>query len=84
MNKGQLFIEGMSKHDFHQKVVRGVMRTHEFSKAVSFFVYNLTEDEKEILRKELSEIGLPSEYTMDDDDLDAIIGQIMDRAVHVR
>ncbi len=81
---GTDIIRDMSRDDFHNKFVRGIGQTRSFGALASFFAANIDEDEKEEVRKALSNIGIPRELTETDEALDEIAAVVSARAVTLK
>lgn len=79
-------INAMSKTDFHQRILRGVAASDEFSCLVSIGVKYLTQSKKQHLCDMLMQAGIPFEFSDDadaDDALARIAYTITTRAVKV-
>ena len=79
-------INAMSKTDFHQRILRGVAASEEFSCLVSIGIKYLTQSQKQHICDMLMQAGLPFEFSDDadaDDALERIAFTITTRAVNV-
>lgn len=79
-------INGMSKTDFHQKILRGVAASEDFSCLVSIGIKYLTQSQKQHICDMLTQAGIPFEFSDDadaDDALARIAYTITTRAVEV-
>ena len=79
-------INGMSKTDFHQKILRGVAASEDFSCLVSIGVKELTQLQKQHICEMLMQAGIPFEFSDDpsfDENLTKIAFAITSRAVKV-
>ena len=79
-------INEMSKTDFHQKILRGVAASEDFSCLVSIGIKYLTQSQKQHICDMLMQAGLPFEFSDDadaDDALERIAFTITTRAVNV-
>ena len=79
-------INEMSKTDFHQKILRGVAASEDFSCLVSIGIKYLTQDQKQHICQMLVQAGIPFELSDDadaDDALERIAFTITTRAVKV-
>lgn len=79
-------INAMSKTDFHQRILRGVATSEEFSCLVSIGIKYLTQDQKQHICQMLVQAGIPFELSDDadaDDVLERIAFTITTRAVKV-
>lgn len=80
-------IEMLDKEEFHQKILRGVAATSEFSALVSIGVRFLTEEQKKSICSQLEDAGIPAKYEsypQFNEDLQDIGRYIASRAVQVR
>ena len=68
-------INAMSKTDFHQRILRGVAASEEFSCLVSIGITYLTQDQKQHICQMLVQAGIPFEFS-DDPDFDANLTRI--------
>ena len=79
-------INEMSKTDFHQKILRGVAASEDFSCLVSIGIKYLTQSQKQHICDMLMQAGIPFEFSDDadaDDALERIAFTITTRAVNV-
>lgn len=79
-------INAMSKTDFHQRILRGVAASEEFSCLVSIGIKYLTQSKKQHLCDMLMQAGIPFEFSDDpdfDEGLTRIAFTITTRAVKV-
>lgn len=79
-------INAMSKTDFHQRILRGVAVSEEFSCLVSIGIKYLTQSQKQHLCDMLMQAGLPFKLSDDpgfDEKLTRISFAITTRAVKV-
>lgn len=89
MNVKQCFdaIEKLSKEEFHQKILRGVAATPEFSCLVCIGAKSVTEEQKKSICEQLEAAGIPAKYEpypQFDEDLRDIGWYIAGRMVQVR
>ncbi len=80
-------IEMLDKEEFHQKILRGVAATSEFSALVSVGTKFLTEEQKKNICEQLEQAGIPAKYEPSprfDEDLRDVGWYIAGRAVQVR
>ena len=89
MNVKQCFdaIEKLSKEEFHQKILRGVAATPEFSCLVCIGAKHVTEEQKKSICEQLEAAGIPAKYEpypQFDEDLRDIGWYIAGRMVQVR
>ena len=80
-------IEKLSKDEFHQKILRGVAATTEFSYLVCIGVKHVTEEQKKSICEQLEAAGIPAKYEsypQFNEDLQDIGRYIASRAVQVR
>jgi len=82
--QGVEIINAMSREDFHQKVIRGFGRSNAFGGLVSFGAKNILPEERQQIRAELANIGIPLALTESDKDLDDIASAIAGRSVSLR
>lgn len=82
--KGSGIIKNLSRERFHKKFVRELCQTAEFSTLASFRAENTPEDFKEKVRNDLEKLGIPSELTQSDSDLDNVVTAIVGRSVTLR
>ena len=68
-------INAMSKTDFHQRILRGVATSEEFSCLVSIGIKYLTQDQKQHICQMLVQAGIPFEFS-DDPDFDEALTEI--------
>lgn len=79
-------INAMSKTDFHQKILRGVAASEEFSCLVSIDIKYLTQSKKQHICDMLMQAGIPFEFSEDpgfEEALTEIASAITTRAVKV-
>lgn len=79
-------INAMSKTDFHQKILRGVAASEEFSCLVSIDIKYLTQSKKQHICDMLMQAGIPFEFPEDpgfEEALTEIAFAITTRAVKV-
>lgn len=79
-------INAMNKTDFHQRILRGVAASEDFSCLVSIGIKYLTQSQKQHTCDMLMQVGLPFEFSDDadaDDALERIAFTITTRAVNV-
>ena len=79
-------INAMSKTDFHQKILRGVAASEEFSCLVSIGIKYLTQSKKQHICDMLMQAGIPFEFSEDpgvEEALTKIAFAITTRAVKV-
>ena len=68
-------INAMSKTDFHQRILRGVATSEEFSCLVSIGIKYLTQSQKQHLCDMLMQAGIPFEFS-DDPDFEEALTEI--------
>ena len=68
-------INEMSKTDFHQKILRGVAASEDFSCLVSIGIKYLTQSQKQHICDMLMQAGIPFEY-FDEPDFDVALTEI--------
>ncbi len=68
-------INGMSKTDFHQKILRGVAASEDFSCLVSIGIKYLTQSQKQHICDMLTQAGIPFEFS-DEPDFDEALTDI--------
>ena len=68
-------INAMSKTDFHQRILRGVAASEEFSCLVSIGIKYLTQSQKQHLCDMLMQAGIPFEFS-DDPDFEEALTEI--------
>ena len=78
------FINEIPGNVFHHKIIRGVAQNPALGHLVSAGVNDLSEEEKQIIRKLLSEVGLPIESMKDNESFDIIADAIAGRSVTLR
>lgn len=79
-------INGMSKTDFHQKILRGVAASEDFSCLVSIGIKYLTQSQKQHICDMLMQAGIPFEFFDEpdfDENLTRIAFTITTRAVKI-
>lgn len=79
-------INGMSKTDFHQKILRGVAASEDFSCLVSIGIKYLTQSQKQHICEMLEQAGIPFKFSDDpdfDENLTRIAFTITTRAVKI-
>lgn len=79
-------INAMNKTDFHQRILRSVAASEDFSCLVSIGIKYLTQSQKQHICDMLMQAGLPFEFSDDadaDDALERIAFTITTRAVNV-
>lgn len=76
-------IKGMSKEDFHQKVVKKTCKNPVFGELATFGAGNLSERDRITIRGEFSRIGIPPELTDSNFVLNRIAVVITARSVRV-
>lgn len=79
-------INGMSKTDFHQKILRGVAASEDFSCLVSIGIKYLTQSQKQHICDMLMQAGIPFKFSDDpdfDENLTRIAFTITTRAVKI-
>lgn len=79
-------INAMNKTDFHQRILRGVAASEDFSCLVSIGIKYLTQSQKQHICDMLMQAGLPFEFSDGadaDDALERIAFTITTRAVNV-
>lgn len=81
---GSDIIKNLGRKDFHKKFVQGICQTTEFSTLASFWAENTPKEDKDYVRNQLKNFGIPLELTASDDDLNDIITAITSRAVAIR
>ncbi|MBQ3445959.1 hypothetical protein IJG29_04555 [Candidatus Saccharibacteria bacterium] len=83
-NAGVNIIRGMTRDEFYQNIVKGVAKTSEFSALVVAGPARLLDSERNTLRKQLAEAGIPYDATVTDEDLIDIAVVIAGRSVTLR
>ena len=68
-------INEMSKNDFHQKILRGVAASEDFSCLVSIGIKYLTQSQKQHICDMLMQAGIPFEF-FDEPDFDVALTEI--------
>ena len=68
-------INEMSKTDFHQKILRGVVASEDFSCLVSIGIKYLTQSQKQHICDMLMQAGIPFEF-FDEPDFDVALTEI--------
>ena len=68
-------INEMSKTDFHQKILRGVAASEDFSCLVSIGIKYLTQSQKQHICDMLMQAGIPFEF-FDEPDFDVALTEI--------
>ena len=68
-------INEMSKTDFHQKILRGVAASEDFSCLVSIGIKSLTQSQKQHICDMLMQAGIPFEF-FDEPDFDVALTEI--------
>lgn len=79
-------INAMSKTEFHQKILRGVAASEEFSWLVSIGIKYLAQSQKQHICQMLAQAGIPFEFSDDpgfEEALTEIAFAITTRAVKV-
>ncbi len=77
-------INSMSKEEFYLKIIRGIAKSAEFSKLVTFGADDLSEEEKKYLCGMLEKAGVcMGSGTLNDDNISKIANTITTRAVRV-
>jgi hypothetical protein len=74
----------MSRVDFHHKILRVVCRKIEFGHLVSAGISDMSQEEKQVVRDDLAQAGLPLSCMEDDEDLYRIARTIAARAVSLQ
>lgn len=68
-------INAMSKTDFHQRILRGVAVSEQFSCLVSIGIKYLTQSQKQHICEMLEQAGIPFKFS-DDPDFDEALTEI--------
>ena len=68
-------INAMNKTDFHQRILRGVAASEEFSCLVSIGIKYLTQSQKQHICDMLMQAGIPFEF-FDEPDFDVALTEI--------
>ena len=68
-------INAMNKTDFHQRILRGVAASEEFSCLVSIGIKYLTQSQKQHICEMLEQAGIPFKFS-DDPDFDEALTEI--------
>ncbi len=84
MQTAKNFIEKLDKKTFFTKYVRGVASSMPFSAVMTFGVGYVSADEREDLRKQVINAGMPSQLVDTDEKLEAALYAIGARSVQVR
>ena len=77
-------INEIPRNVFHHKIIRGVSQNLAYGHLVSAGANDLSEEEKQTIRKLLSEVGVPIESMKDNESLDIIANAIASRSVTLR
>lgn len=83
-HSGPAIVKTMSRKDFNEKFLKGVARTKEFGALLTFMAKNISEEDKQKVRKALNDIGIPFSLTMSDNDLDDIAVATIKRSTSSR
>ena len=62
-----ILINTMNKEEFHQKILRGIATSEEFSCLVSVSVNELTQIQKQHICEMLAQAGIPFKFSDDPD-----------------
>lgn len=76
-------LEGMSREQFHKKVVRGVALSPAFGALVTFGADSLSAHDKITVRTELAKISITYDMTQSDESLNKIAKIIANRSVRL-
>ena len=78
------FIEAMSRDDFFQKIFTKIAQRHDFSTIACGGIESLTIQEKDGLRDEMVECGIPPGIIGSDEELAEAVSVITARGVGIR
>ena len=78
------FIEAMSRDDFFHKIFTKIARRHDFSTIACGGIEDLTIQEKDSLRGEMAECGIPPDIIESDEELAEAVSVIAARGVEIR